>query len=167
MLQGRAREYICFRSRPQVLSNIPSRSLTTPGMSAKSLYKCYEKIYLKPGVQNFVYESSLQGPKIVNSTEAVKELDDIPVQKGEGLKTEQSETTTSIPSEPKNKFLESDKKIEIGDILNKMDHPQYESETLLVPKKEQKHKLKLEPKEKKKSKKQKLEEDPNFVFRFY
>lgn len=171
---GRSKQYLCYKSTPFIFTRTPKRNMTTPGINAKSLYKCYQQITLKPGRQNFLVETSLREPAMA----AISDGPEIkPVQKGDGAIIEASQESNiksdSIKSEPSESFTENnDSSLTIKDILNKFKHPVYDSETKEKPKRkkdtsivesESEIKFKNEPK----AKRPKKQSGGNSVFKFY
>lgn len=161
---GRSRQYICFKHGHVVFTKTPKRNMTTPGLSAKCLYKCYQQINLKPGRQNFMYETSLREPAraaISYDNESYEK----PVQKGEGNKVQnepQIEIKSESVEESKGVQKSNDSNLTIQNILKKFKHPIYDTKTE-VKKKRPQTETKSEPK----AKKQKLQSGGNEVFRFY
>lgn len=105
--------------------------MTTPGISARSLYRCYHQIGLRPNKQNFLYETSLKRPAIAAMSDG-PELK--PIQKGEGSNSPlKNPPQDPAPSPPIKKELidppvqQGDSKLTIQDIMQKFKNPIYDS----------------------------------------
>lgn len=159
---GRSRQYVCFKQGPFIFNKLPKRNMTTPGLQAKCLYKCYQRINLKPGRQNFMNETSLRQPALA-AISYDNETYEKPVQKGEGVK--KTEPTTNVEVTPPSK----DSKLTIENILKKFEHPLFATKTEQGQKNslsenDQSTQIKSEPKAKKPKKQS---GGNNEVFKFY
>lgn len=132
-LIGHSKQFICFKYGPAIFTRTPKRNMSTPGISARSLYRCYHQISLRPNRQNFLYETSLRRPAIAAMSDGPEIK---PIQKGEGAISSsekrdsiQTPSTHQIKTETPDSGLEEadSSKLTIQDIMQKFKHPIYDS----------------------------------------
>lgn len=166
VLRSQTRSYLCFNKRPIRLHQLPIRSLSTPGLNSKSLYRCYQPMYLKPGPNNFLYSTTFKDPAVK------KEVDQV----GHGLvETQQQQQLQQQPQqqpqikEDPEETKGIQKKLTYKEILQKMSHPVFDVATkdLSTTIKRESTKKESGPKPKKQKTKNTQQVGGQDFFRFY